>query len=260
MNTIWFFGDSFTAGEGYNFEQFSDSSSINFKKDLILDDSTWNSHPYFSRFNKWKTNHQHQIWPYLVSNHFEMKCINKGENASSNQQILNRILSNINNFKKGDMLIVGYTVPYRLFLPSTDSNILMKTCLIESLEKNSEIKEIGLEEYSDIEKTSIVDYLYNIIHQYDENIELHEKKIYKNLFSFLNSLDITTLLWDYTHWHNYENIDEATGGKIKDKHWSIKGHKDFSKLIIKSITNNINELERQNKNSVFNKFKKNLFI
>lgn len=260
MNTAWFFGDSFTAGEGYNFEQFLDTTSTNYKSDLIINDSIWYELPYFSKFQKWKDVHQYEIWPYLVSNYFEMKCVNKGENASSNQQILNRILSNINNFKKGDILIVGYTVPYRLFLPSTHSNTPMKTCLIESLERNSDIKEVGLEEYSDDEKKSIIDYLYNIIHQYDENIEKHEKEIYRNLFSFLQTLGIKTLFWDYTHWHNYENIYDATNGKVNDRHWSIKGHKDFSKVVIDSVNNNINELERQNKNSIFNKFKKNLFI
>ena len=91
MNSIWCFGDSFTAGHGCTPEfEYCE----NYKKDK---DNLWCNH---------------------LGNLLNMNVINNGKNGCSNDIIFDLILENFNNIKPNDIVIIGKTFSYRYDIPS----------------------------------------------------------------------------------------------------------------------------------------------
>jgi len=65
------------------------------------------------------------------------------------------------------------------------------------------------------------------------------KEHYTAEFSFYKELleakGVNTLYWDFDERFKFETIVTATNGKVKDYHFSVKGHKDFSERIVSEL-------------------------
>jgi hypothetical protein len=257
MNKAWFFGDSFTSGVGYNFEEFTDPDSNNYNLNINLDsEDDWETHPSISWCKDWKLRHQYQIWPYIVSSRLNVECKNKGEGGSCNTRILHKIIENLCNFKDGDYVFIGYTAPTRLLVPTGDSDPLMTTYLIKypNINRNVPNNLMRTDSKSTVQRDdeSIINFMYDHLYKNSNFIEKYEKSLYVKLIEFLNSRNINTLLWDYRWWDLFETIDTYTEGKIPDGHWSINGHLEFSKTIINAIQDKISILDISHFNGTHN--------
>lgn len=238
MNNAWFFGCSFTAGTGYNFEEYN----------LISNDSElWDTSLYFTKYSKWKTNHQYEVWPYLLSKELELECKNRGSGGSSNDQILHNVIDNLINFKDGDYIIIGLTVPSRILIPNPDITLTgekMTTSIIDSFVFSTNHTSKILQTFGkhnklpSKKKEAIINYLYHIIYPQQNVLRDYYKERCVNLCKYLSTTGKTVVLWDNSIWKNYETIDEFTNGEVQDGHWSLKGHKEFTQDILKEILQN----------------------
>lgn len=243
MKNAWFFGCSFTSGFGYNFDEYSDPESDSYKENFDLDsDELWESAPYLNWCKDWKTTHQYEIWPHLVSDYFGLNCINKGEAGASNQRILHKLIRNLANFKQGDLVFIGFTHPTRILIPTNLEYPKISTLLLEGNERGKIPDDKGNtrlfgnhNNLTDDQQHTLVDYLYDIVHEYWEDIEEYDYKTFTKLVEYLKTVEIQPFLWDYSYWSYYQNIYVYTKGKVYDGHWSINGHKDFSETVINAI-------------------------
>ena len=246
MNKAWFFGCSFTSGVGYNFEEYLDPESDSFKPNLDLNnESVWESSQYLSWCKEWKTKYQYDIWPYLVSRKLGVECVNKGEGGSGNLRILHKIIRNLKNFKKGDLVFIGFTHPTRILIPTNLKHPKISTLLLEpstlgkSTGKKDDTRLIGgYTKLSEDQQHILIDYLYYIVHEFSDHIEEYDFTTISELVKFLTKIGVKPFLWDYSHWSYYENIFIHTHGTVKDGHWSINGHREFSNTVLNALGKN----------------------
>lgn len=260
MKNAWFFGDSFTAGFGYNFEEYLDLKSSSFEPKVSLDEDSpvWENPKYiFSKFNEWKTKYCKDIWTYLVSDHLNLSCINKGESGSTNERIIHNIIRYLNDIKKGDTVFIGSTTPYRLLTPHrnspTEEGIMRSSMINLTTLKPLNLKDSPKDQYSipgffsDKEREVILDYLFYINMREHSIIDRYYKKRFDSLVKFFNSNGIKTFFWDYTHWGGYDSIAKYTNNRVKDGHWAITSHKEFSQKVIEYLKEGRTEMINNSK-------------
>lgn len=98
MRKLWTFGDSFTFGHGCRIVS------------NILHS------PYFIKYSEY-INLDKPIWPEHVAKELNLELFNYGVNGASNELILDNILDNIQNFKKGDIIIFQMSTSARYDFP-----------------------------------------------------------------------------------------------------------------------------------------------
>jgi len=255
MNNAWFFGDSFTAGFGYNFEEFYDPNSSTYLSNIGFspDSSIWTDKAsQFYKFNEWKESLKGYIWPKLVADKLGYICNNKGESGSNNERILHNVIRYLKDFTKGDTVFLGLTIPSRVLTPYINSpnqeGILQGSMInydngkpVDLIEKDEHRYAIP-GELSRKEKEVILDYLFYIKIKHNEIYYRYYLERFNSIASYLESLGIKTVIWDYTYWTSYETIREYTEDRVYDGHWSINGHKDFSNLIINKLNKGENRI------------------
>lgn len=105
MGKLWTFGDSFTAGHGCRYFGYEKGEYINTYKHYI-DESK-------------------PIWSNIVANYFNLELINNGLNGATNDDILDFIFDNMDNFSKEDIIIIQISTASRYTFPfSKKKNIL----------------------------------------------------------------------------------------------------------------------------------------
>jgi len=83
-NTCWFFGDSFTDGDGCKPDE-----------------------PYYKKYPNGK------LWTTIVSDNLNMNEKNISRGGCSNQFILSNIVCNLPMMNEGDVVVVSNTIPAR---------------------------------------------------------------------------------------------------------------------------------------------------
>jgi len=269
MNNAWFFGDSFTAGFGYNFEEFLDPKSLSYvpNTDLSENSPVWtDSNLQVSKFKDWKFTLQDNVWTYLVSKHLGYNCINKGESGASNERILHNILRYLKEIKQGDIVFLGFTIPSRTLTPfrnSPNQEGILRVSMIDY--DNGKPVVIGDEDrhrftipgfLNNKEQEVILDYLYYISIKHSDIYNTYYRDRYDTVIDLLHHMGAKTFLWDYTYWTSFESIRKYTKEKVVDGHWSTNGHREFSKLVIDTIKSGRNSLLNCPNNII--QFNKNL--
>ena len=218
MNKSYFFGDSFTFGDGC----------------VLSEDRNFE---YYNKFPNGK------IWTTIVSEFLNTKEINLGISGNSNQNIINQIIENLNNFNNGDYIFISNTRPIRIVHPNfkvgkitnLTSDLFLQT---DNTPEYKEFLKIFFKNKSD--QLDVLNYIYSAM----LNNESMWSDFYDNQFThlnhFLNSLNIKTFNWHHTMWAldmrcEFETINKNTNGEIKDNHWSWNGHRSFSKYITNRI-------------------------
>lgn len=199
-NVCWFFGDSFTKGVG--------------------------CHPG-SEYYKSTYKEGYKIWTTIVSEHLNMEENNLGIGGNSNLRILQNIISNINSFKKGDWVIVGSTVPFRIPMFNEEGKIINAAYSLEvRYTRGNEVTLDYLVEEVLPKQTFYSDYFVDM---------------FNNLLFYLNKQEINTHFWDCRDYWNPRNIlgsiTTDTNGKIKDGHYSWDAHKKHAEIILRKIDN-----------------------
>jgi hypothetical protein len=169
-------------------------------------------------YTKYKESDNDLVWPEIVANKLNLELINKGMGAFSNDKIIDTIIENYNLINKNDLIIIGTTFYNRFDIP--DNNTLLTLSPTNLPDSNQEL-------------------LLHFISMMDSDLL---KERYKLRIDFLEQQitkkEVKCLIWEVeTHWNLYENIKIATESKVKDLHWSYKGHKDFANYILNIINN-----------------------
>lgn len=209
VNSIWFFGDSFTSGYG-----------------------AVQGFPYYNKYGPSDT------FSSLLSNHFEAEERNYGLPGECNNAIIKCITSHLPYIKKGDIVVMSNTSPLRDLVPDKITSKLTSQKLFLS---DSYPNSIG---YGNKKISNILgEYCLQIRKPYIPEWNHHYRTIFLNFVNFFESIGCTSIFWDYSVWSEeeekgmkFENIYQATNGKIHDLHWSYKGHRDAFEWIKDGIT------------------------
>ena len=212
MSTLWTFGDSYTFGAGC-------------REDAPVYLPEGSSSEYYDKF-KTETD---EIFPNILGKMLDMDVKNLGVSAVSNDYIIDLIIDNWFNFKKGDCVVVQITFHSRIDIPYNGK--LETPYFYEDYPNNFPL-------YKAEEIETIINFQYHFC----DNI-LYKKRNTKR-FNFLHKLlkekKLMAYFWDvadFARSSEFEKISMATNGKILDEHFSFNGHKHFADTAFKKITN-----------------------
>lgn len=224
MNRIWFFGCSLTYGSG-----------------LAAIDA-----PITSR------------WTSLVADRLNLKEENKGSPGASNEMILVELRDAYNSIHKNDTVILQTTFPGRTFgfVHQTDKPVRYNIVAPNPTLKYNLLHHGGKYEgkkfnifHTDVSKKqhfehtddtielmqSLSNYVADVKLPYVDKWKEHYRVEFNFYKELLEAKGVKTLYWDFDERFNYETIVKATKGKVKDYHFSVKGHEDFSERIVSEL-------------------------
>jgi hypothetical protein len=102
-NKLWSFGCSFTA----EYHPLNETPPNN-----------------YDRYREFKGGELPPVWPTILSERLGLENSNKGVGASSNYHIFYQFCKFCSELKEDDVVIVGWTSPYRFILASKEYNFL----------------------------------------------------------------------------------------------------------------------------------------
>ena len=212
MKNIWFFGDSFTDGTQCN-----------------SGDEYYESYPELVG-EKWTT---------IVSREMEGIEQLKSLPACSIHYILKELILNLSKFKKDDIVILSGTIIERLdtyaiwhknekeISEDIRNKIISKPIMYELLEEKKYSGIISLKR-----RVNLLEYMEHNIFPYVQYIK---KDFEEQIYSIKHELikrGVDFFYWEHSDVYKFESIEKETNGKIKDGHFSWKGHKDFAKYFL----------------------------
>lgn len=204
-NTIYFFGDSFTYGDGCR-----------------------PSFEYHATYPK----SEDFLWPNLVASNLNMEVCNLGLPGLSNMGILRELTKSMSKFEQGDIVIIGKTDPYRFEIPYKH-----KRGFVNILANNSSF---GTETQNNI----MHQYEKHIHLPSYTLLDTRLGESIRGISNFLCKNDILTLIWKHgtdsdadidIDLRPHKKINQITNGLIKDHHFAWEGHDSFSKKITSII-------------------------
>ena len=194
MNKLWIYGDSFSI----DFSMVGASSG----EDYI----------------KWK-GYVPKTYPNYVAERLSLEMINFAEGGMDNYTIMEKFCENLNEYKKGDMVIIGWG-PKERFRVVDEINDKWMT--VSNFIPNE--NQVSLKTVQEIRINRIHD-LYN-----------EEVKNWSKLIKFaLKDILFYSWSWTWIHLHDFEEIRQETNNEIRDGHWSENGHKLFADIIFKDL-------------------------
>lgn len=212
-NKIWFFGDSFTKGDGC----------------IPNNDS-----PYYDEYPY----NRDKIWTSIVSEHFKMEEMNMGESGASNSWILNTILDNLYLIGKGDFVVISDTRPTRFIIPRVHDGEISNFSPGQEGVWDYHIKHrkdaIKPTEWEDMKKT-LINFTWYFQEEYFQLWEEYYNKRFQNLLKFFEKNNIRSIFWSYKLWYEKQlklELIIEDNPEIKNEHWSWKGHRDFANWLI----------------------------
>lgn len=213
MKTLWTFGDSFTFGHGCREDCPSLLYSMYKECKSPLDD----------------------IWTNQLANLLEMNVKNLGNNGNTNDTIIDSIIDSYDFIDIDDIVIIGKTYSGRHSIPYGDTFHRVMSI------KESEGYEL-LRNLSDFDKEiseTIINFQYYFANhsfykeQQDKRIQFLSNRLYSE------KKIKKCIIWDIETRPRFETILEDTKGRIKDYHFSWKGHRQFTKYLYSQIQSNI---------------------
>jgi len=203
---LWVFGDSFTAGNGCLANEL---------------------------YTKYKKSDEDIIWPEIVSSKLNMPLVNVGMGMFSNDKILDTILERYDYICEGDLVIISKTFFTRFDIPSKNEKYFIT--LSAGHISNPYIAAQHFINYTEDELNT----LRNIAVIVDNKLTIERWNFRFNfLENLIKSKGAKVLVWSVNDIFSiYDSIQDATNNKIKDGHWSYKGHKDFANYILNRLNN-----------------------
>ena len=208
-----------------------------------------NQIPNYIQYKKYRNGSWPKSWPTLLSNKLNYNLKNYGIGGSSNDTIFDTFIKNLNELKKGDIVIVGWTFLFRFkWLNEITNNwedILSNDLLTNKMITKSTATEILVNrsnpKWADdvLLKKEIINKLSELIGfevyywHADTNIPILFNK------SYLCSNDLKEDVGIFNIIKNLggETIYEETNGLIEDNHLGERGHQIQSDLFYEHIIN-----------------------
>jgi len=212
MKKLWTFGCSFTYGDG------------TLEHDLYR--------------QKYRVSDNELSWTYRLANELKMELVNKGMGGSSNETILDSIILNYDNINEDDIVIISKTWSHRFDFPKKIGSIEPQSIVYRGGE--SDVKRwfddltVGIFNENQIEciKAFSVEFATQPLYSYRHDIRFNfikDRLIKDKKIKICHIWDVESL------WEKYETINTATNNKIRDYHWSYKGHEYFFNDLLKII-------------------------
>ena len=206
---IWFFGDSFTNGDGC----------------IPNNDAS-----YYEDYPELRD----RIWTNLVTEKLSGDEMNFGESGGSNDWILNTIIDNLHLIEDTDVVFLSDTQPSRHLIPRVHDNIIH--CFAPNQESvwdwhiKNRSDTIKPKNWKSMKRT-LVDYTYYYRHNYFDLWESYYDDRFSNLQKYFDKRGIKNYRWSYKLWYekqiNFELINDHIP-TIHNYHFSWKGHKQFA--------------------------------
>jgi hypothetical protein len=202
MRTVWTFGDSLTEG---------------FKSGDL----------WARTYVEWK-GYIPMTYGEIVADRFGYQLINLGKGGSDNYTIFENFINNIDNIKNDDIVIIGWSDVGRFRL-ATKSNTW--TSFVPNFDNN-------LTNMENVSNQTILEVCVNR----SSNVYIDEvntwinfiKKTIKN-FKIINWSTFNNGKLDGVFVEEIDKITNETKGEINDAHFSEKGQKQLSDILIREI-------------------------
>ena len=225
MKTLWTFGDSFTFGWG-------------------LVEHKWHTNASKRYLDEYVDSSKDKPWPNLLASKLDVKLENHAENGLSNYDIIDRIIEQTPNIKKGDYVVVCKSFSGRRRFPinETDWELFTWGGALQTLEDKLDsnlIDVVGMEKFK-----TLIDYEYYFAHHplYKER----QDKIINHLIYTLQEINqisrsYITSINEFRHNKGIETVTTHTDWVIEDYHPSVNGHRRIAKLIYSYLMNDKKE-------------------
>lgn len=223
--TLWVFGDSYSSPSHPNYGENHPLYENDFRVK-------------YSKFKGYYPKH----FPEIVSEKLNLDLINVAVPSTSNEQIFQSFIENVDKIKQNDILFFGWTYVSRYNLANRNNEL-----------ENINIPREGEITFEDnIHSNSINEILYNrgshtIFYKLlSNNIKLINKLFKNNLIihaDFFNHGNKDIYVEEYMNLlmcrkEKYETIYDETNGEY-DIHYSERGHNDFALDVINEIKNKL---------------------
>jgi hypothetical protein len=210
MQTLWTFGDSFTFGHGCR-EDCHFKPYLTYKKEG--DD----------------------IWPNHLSKMLNSEVKNYGKNGASNDWIIDSIIDVINEIKENDYVVINKTHHGRFDIPY-DGEFYNVLTVLER--QNNILMAEDLNNFDDEKFNTLLNFQYHFAE--DVLYKKRQDKKYQLLMDVLlnNKKVKTCYIWYHGDQYivkRFETIYQHTSKKIKDWHFSFKGHKEFANYLFNTV-------------------------
>ena len=200
-NTLWIFGDSFSAPLSHKLNRYWSSEYIRYL----------GYHP--------------SIFPELIARDLNLYLKNMAEPGIGNESIIDTISLNLTNIKKDDLVIIGWSAPTRWrFADGDDWKV------VGAFETETDV----------LSKNTINEISANRVHSLYEEELFHRAEILKRALDWPNRF-VYQWTWypiqPYTLIHRIrgERIKDETQNQLKDNHSTKTTHKIMSKKIVEEF-------------------------
>jgi lysophospholipase L1-like esterase len=210
MATLWTFGDSLTFGHG------------------CRPDGPTNEYYYNYR------SESDDVWPNLLGKMLNIEVKNLGKCGASNDFIIDSIIDNFFMIKPDDVVIIEKSFYQRFDIPKLNSNTFDTYCAEDLNLINTNLKRND-DNKNKLEIETILN--YGILFCDHFLFKERQNKRFKFIEKQLNSKVNKILMWDAVDFtdNKIDTIRNHTNGKIKDFHFSFKGHQLFSEFLYKKL-------------------------
>ena len=229
---IYTYGDSFTYGTG------------------VRDNTTLNGKLFKSYLGTSK--YSDLTWVMELKRLTGSKILNKGVGGVSNEFIIYRLLKDLPEFTKDDIVIVGGTKSMRLMTPAGEGDFSNSTLLpinhdVAKWKWKSHSKDTYIFDGWEVSKEQIkalVPYYYELFTKYEKLYETIHDEQYSGISTYLNKTGITCIYWDSSAWLEFEQIIKWTNRRNIDGHWSPNGHLYFARILKFCLDHNVRRLNK----------------
>lgn len=189
--------------------------------------------------------HIEQNHSLYIAEHFNLDLIHLGEGGFSNLEIVNKILSNGANYKKGDMILINFASPWRLAILE-NNEILKRDDGDNTFEGSNVIKTIVLNDLV----IPISDIIFYLITPFLESLIKNGIKVYYFYNEFVvnevpinitkkNLLDKNELEFNFKEHRGFINWVRNTGREnlspSGNLHYVVGKQKEIAEEIINRI-------------------------
>ncbi len=222
MNTLWVFGDSFSATYKTN-----------------------NLEIWRGEYKKWK-GYTPNVWGDFLSSEIKHKLINCALSGADNYTIFESIIDVIDSIKENDIVIVGWSSTLRFRLINKENHFTTIRPNNFNLDNRIFSKSTlsNVSDFNNISLNTITELLLNrdnVLFQYEINrfikiinLCLGNKCKVIHWSPFQNSNNIMDII-RIECLENLEKIVDETNGYLNDKHYSENGHKILSEYFYNLI-------------------------
>jgi len=205
--TAWFFGDSFTKGDG-----------------------CLHGNEYTIAYPPQEGD---KIWPAHVADYYDMSLNNYGYGGIGNAEIIDKFVDCFDYFHPGDLVIIGSSDSTRfpVINPYTGTVGSFHAYTLD----HGGVKKGIKDSYSRRAQQAMVDYGVEVRLPYADEWQRYYERHMNFLVTACRLKKVNAFMWSKILWGNYETIVEYTKGKISDRHWTWDSHRKFADYMIKTI-------------------------